>query len=72
MTARAVASFLSRAQEQHDMVEPLSDIRVLAAATSGGPRADDRETLADEELLRRYRQTRTTTTFDHVAVHGDR
>jgi RNA polymerase sigma factor (sigma-70 family) len=39
------------------MAEPFSDSRVLAA-TSGGTQADDREPLADEELLRRYRQMR--------------
>jgi RNA polymerase sigma factor (sigma-70 family) len=45
------------------MAEPSSDIWVLTATTSGGTRADDRETLADEVLLRRYRQTRAPETF---------
>jgi len=45
------------------MAETLSESRVRTVATSGGTQADDRETLADEELLRRYRQTRAPEAF---------
>jgi RNA polymerase sigma factor (sigma-70 family) len=59
---------IGKLQEHHNMAEPSVDSRDMVAGTAGGLLTNDWDTLADDELLHHYRDTRAREAFAQI-VH---